>query len=368
MASQKKDKINSKHIEFLNLAFEQAKINLGSTKTNPSVGCVVEKNGSIISSGCTSFNGYPHAEFNALNKNLNFKNSNIYITLEPCTHYGKTPPCTNIIIRKKPKNVYYSLDDFDERTTKKAKTLLIKKNIKVNKNLLKNKALDFYESYQSKHINKLPLLDAKIALSNDFFTIHKEKKWITNQYSRSIGHLLRSRYECIITTSETLNKDNAILNCRIKGLENKTPDLVIVDRKLKIKKTLSIFKNEQISRKIIIFTYSNNLKRLPNFFKKNNIKLYGITKNKNEKKEIISIIEILKKRGYTRLFVEAGLKFISFLIKEKIIKYLYIFKSNNRLNSKGKNNFSVNYIKNIKLKNKQNVFLFGDKLFKEKIR
>ena len=96
-----KNNLNSKNLYFLTLAFEQAKVNLGSTGTNPSVGCIVEKNGTVISSGRTSLQGRPHAESNALKKKINFKNSNIYITLEPCSHYGFTPPCTNIIIKKK---------------------------------------------------------------------------------------------------------------------------------------------------------------------------------------------------------------------------------------------------------------------------
>ena len=121
MANRKRNKKNQNYLDYLNLAFEQAKVNLGSTKKNPSVGCVVEKNGSIISSGYTSSNGHPHAEFNALNKKINFKNSNLYVTLEPCVHYGKTPPCTNMIIKKKIKNVFYAIDDFDDRTKKKLK-------------------------------------------------------------------------------------------------------------------------------------------------------------------------------------------------------------------------------------------------------
>ena len=100
---KEKNNSQSKHYHFLKLAFEQAKINLGSTLTNPSVGCVVEKEGSIISSGYTSLKGRPHAEFNALNKKKNFKNANVYVTLEPCSHYGVTPPCTNIISKKKNK-------------------------------------------------------------------------------------------------------------------------------------------------------------------------------------------------------------------------------------------------------------------------
>ena len=91
----------NKDFFFTKLAFEQAKINLGCTGKNPSVGCVVEKNDSVISSGHTSLYGRPHAEVNALRKNVNFENATMYVSLEPCSHYGKTPPCTNLIIKKK---------------------------------------------------------------------------------------------------------------------------------------------------------------------------------------------------------------------------------------------------------------------------
>ena len=93
--------MRTSHNFFSNLAFNLAESHLGKTKLNPSVGCIIVKNNSVISSGVTSINGRPHAEFNALNKNINFKNSKMYLTLEPCTHYGKTPPCINLIKRKK---------------------------------------------------------------------------------------------------------------------------------------------------------------------------------------------------------------------------------------------------------------------------
>ena len=88
------------HNFFSNLAFDLAANNVGKTKENPSVGCVVVKDNTVISSGVTSVNGRPHAEYNALNKNLNFKGAVMYLTLEPCTHYGRTPPCTNLIKKK----------------------------------------------------------------------------------------------------------------------------------------------------------------------------------------------------------------------------------------------------------------------------
>ena len=89
------------HNFYLNLAFNLAEKNLGKTRKNPSVGCVIVKNNAVISSGVTSIDGRPHAEYNALNKKINFSGSNMYVTLEPCTHFGVTPPCTDIIKRKK---------------------------------------------------------------------------------------------------------------------------------------------------------------------------------------------------------------------------------------------------------------------------
>ena len=174
MANLRRNKSQKKHLEYLSLAFELAKINLGSTKENPSVGCVVEKNGSIISSGYTSINGRPHAEFNALNKKINFKDSNMYISLEPCSHFGKTPPCTNIIRKKKIKKVFYTINDPDKRSKNKSKKVLSKFNVLTKKNYLKKKALKFYESYYKFKINKFPLIDTKIALSKDYFSNSKK--------------------------------------------------------------------------------------------------------------------------------------------------------------------------------------------------
>ena len=104
--------------------------------TNPSVGCIVERNGSVLSSGYTSLKGRPHAEFNALNKKINFKNANLYTTLEPCSHYGKTKPCTNII--KKILRIF--IFQFTMKILGQKKSI---DNLKIHKiklmNLLKNK-------------------------------------------------------------------------------------------------------------------------------------------------------------------------------------------------------------------------------------
>ena len=93
--------MKTSHNFFSNLAFNLAESHVGKTGTNPSVGCVVVKNGSVISSGTTSKKGRPHSEYNALNNLKNCSGASLYTTLEPCTHIGKTPPCVDIIIKKK---------------------------------------------------------------------------------------------------------------------------------------------------------------------------------------------------------------------------------------------------------------------------
>ncbi len=364
MAKQKRNKFHKKHTEYLNLAFELAKINLGSTKENPSVGCIVEKNGSIISSGYTSINGRPHAEYNALNKKINFKNSNIYITLEPCSHYGKTPPCTNIIKQKGIKKVYYPIYDFDERSKNKSSKIFKKRNILISKFLHKEKALKFYESYHRFKKNKLPIINAKIAISKDYFTGVKKREWITNKQSRKLTHLLRSQHDALLSTSKSINKDNSLLNCRIKGLMDKSPNLLIIDRNLTIKKNLSIFKLKT-RRKIYIFTTNNNKKKIK-WLKKNNIKVF-LVKKMNSNIDFKNIFQMFIKLGFSRIFIETGLTFLNFLIINKFINYIYIFKTKSNLSKNGFNNSSNKLIKKIKLKNKLKFYLDNDNVYLERL-
>ena len=160
---------------YLKLAFHQAEVNLGSTSLNPSVGCVVIKNNSVISSGRTSFNGRPHAEANALEKKINLKGSNIYITLEPCSHYGKTPPCVKKIIDKKLNKVIFSINDVDKRSKNLAYTKLKKAKVNVKKFLHKSYAEKFYTSYFLQSTKQLPFIDIKLAVSRDYLSINKKK-------------------------------------------------------------------------------------------------------------------------------------------------------------------------------------------------
>ena len=350
------------HNFFSNLAFNIAESNVGKTNKNPSVGCIIVKNNSVISSGVTSINGRPHAEYNALSKNLNFKDAYMYVTLEPCTHYGITPPCTNLIRKKKVKKVYYCFEDPDIRTYKKAKIVLNNRIKKIKKIDDRNK--DFYKSYFFNKKYKLPFIDAKIAVSKDFSTISKKNKWITNSRSRKVSHLIRSKYDCIISTSASINKDNSLLNCRIKGLNNFKPDLVIIDRKLRLKKNLALYSLAK-KRKTYLLTTSNNSKKT-SFLKKRYIKIIKLN-SLLTKDDFLNLFTKLFQLGKRRILIESGLIFLNQLLKMNFINNLYIFKSNTKLRSNGFNNSKKNLIKNLKILKQVNVNLNNDKLLKARI-
>ena len=332
-------KIN--HNYFLNLAFQLAENNLGHTKLNPSVGCVVVKNNTVISSGVTSINGRPHSEFNALHNISNCNGATLYSTLEPCTHYAKTPPCVNIIIKKKIKNVYYAFEDPDIRTFQKAKKILEKKGI-ITKLIKSKKYQKFYRSYFINKKFRIPFITAKIAISKDYLTINKKNKWIINAISRKTVHLLRSKHDCIISTSKSVNSDNPLLNCRIEGLNNHKPDLFIVDLNLRLKKKL-ILNNIIKKRKTYLITKKKNLNKTL-YYKRIGYKIFCINSLEN-KKDFILLYKKIYQMGYSRVFIEAGLTFLNTLIKNELIHDLYVFKNNNKLGKKGMNNNSSIYLK-----------------------
>ena len=345
----------------IKLAIEKAKLNLGYTGDNPSVGCLVVKNNSVISSATTSKNGRPHAEYLALSKKKNFSDASLYVSLEPCSHYGKTPPCTNIIKKKKIKKVVFPFIDNNPLTRKRSFDILKKKKIKVVFNK-ENNQFSLYESYYNQFLNTIPHIDAKIALSKDLFTINKKNKWITNIYSRSRGHLIRSQYNCIITSYKTINDDNSMFDCRIEGLENKSPDIVILDRNLKLLKNLNIIKKKIPKRKLYIITSCTNKNKM-RYFKKKGFKIIFF-KSLNKVNDYKLVLMLLKKRGFHRILLESGLGVLNYFLENKFINTLFLFKSKSMLNSKGKNNYSNKIIKSFNLKNKIKVNLLGDELFK----
>ncbi len=364
--STKRDKFTSEDYYYMNHAINLAAERNGFTGLNPSVGCVVVKNNKIISFGQTGFKGRPHAENVALKacKKKDLKGSTIYVTMEPCTHHGKTPPCTDLIVKSKIKRVIYSIDDVDIRTKNKAYAFLKSKKIITSRGLLKNKTKKIYKNYFEHKKNEKPFIVSKLASSKDYF-ISARKKFITNEYSRKISHLFRYYYDAILISSKTANADKSVLSCRIEGLENHSPLRLIIDRELKIIKTSAII-NDSRKKNTIIFHNSNNKMKI-NSLKSKGIKLKYVDLDINGQLNLKKIFSNIYKMGVTSIIIEGGKSLTKNLLKNNLINEFYLFRSNKNLKKSVKNNI-LDLIKKINnsFKKKENIdtFLNGEEIIR----
>ena len=324
--STKKDKFTFKDKKYMQLALSLASVRKGLTGKNPSVGCLVVKNNKIISIGQTGFNGRPHAEYNAINNSFeNLNGSKMYLTLEPCNHYGKTPPCTNSIIKSGIKEVIYSMEDIDNKVKGKSFKILTNRNIKVKKGLLKNEAKNLYESYIINRINKLPYVTAKIAVSKNKLIYSNGTKRITDKSSDKLTHFLRYKNDSIMISSKTLNIDNPRLDCRLKGYEKFSPRRIILDRNLKIDLNSYIIKSANKNNTIIFYNLSN--KRKLEILKKKGINLIKLNLSKNGLFDLNLILKRLYISGVRNLLIEGGDEITKNLINNRLINIFYLFKS-----------------------------------------
>ncbi len=333
--STRKDNYSSKDKAYMRIALNLAMARKGLTGDNPSVGCVIVKNDKIISVGQTGYDGRPHAETNAINNSFqSLLGSKMYITLEPCNHYGKTPPCTKSIIKSGINEVLYSINDIDKKVRGKSFKILNRNNIKVRKGLLKEKTKDLYNSYVINRRYKLPFVTAKIAISNNKLIYSQGTKRITNQTSDKLSHYLRYKNDAIMISSITLNIDNPKLNCRLKGYENFSPKRIILDKNLEIDFNTFIYKSIK-KNNTIIFHNSQNFKKIKILKKKGAI-LCKIKLNKKKRFIIKNILKKLFSLGIRSLLVEGGDKITKNMLSKRLINQFYLFKSSKNLSKSKK--------------------------------
>ena len=328
--STKKDKFSKKDKIFMELALNLAKARHGLTGINPSVGCVIVKNNEILSIGQTGFNGTPHAEFNAIkNSNESLKDAKIYVTLEPCSHYGKTPPCTNIIIKKKIKEVVYAIEDIDKKVKGKTLKILQSKDILVKKNLLKNEVNNFYIPYFFNRKNNLPYVTGKIAISKNNLIYSKGTKRITDIHSDKLTHFLRYKNDSLMISYKTLNEDNPKLNCRLDGLNKFSPKRIILDNNLEMNTSSYIFRTANKNNTVVFYKKANKAKI--SVFKRKGIQLIKSSLLKNGNFDIKLILKKLYSLGCRNLLVEGGNDLSQSIIKRRLFNQFYLFKSPKKL-------------------------------------
>ena len=252
-------KISKSDKKFMDLAISLAEDRVGLTGSNPSVGCVIVNKSQIISVGQTGIGGTPHAETVAIKsaKKEDLRGSSMYVTLEPCNHYGRTPPCTKQIIKNKIGRVFFGVNDVDIRTSGKTTKILNNFNIKVKNNVQIKKILNLYKSYFFLKKQDYPFITGKIACTKDYY-IKTNRKYISNTHSLNFSHLLRYKNQGILVSSKTVNSDNPQLNCRLNGLLKYSPTRFVLDKNLDISLKSKLVKNSKKIKTYIFYNKRNS--------------------------------------------------------------------------------------------------------------
>ena len=345
------------HNKWMNYAILLAKRSKGITGKNPPVGCVIVKNDILLSSGRTSISGRPHAEENAINSLIeknNLPGSTMYVTLEPCAHKNSTGmSCAKLIAASGISKIFIGCIDPDPRTAGRGITILKKSNIKVYQNYLQNDCLEIYDGFFSRILNKKPFISLKIACSLDgkIALNNNQSKWITNDLSRNYAHLIRSQNDAIMTTSSTIVSDNPEMNCRLDGVENRSPTKVILDRYLKVTQNYKIY-NSLPNTDILIYSL---LEIDKHFTKNKKIQNIKIKKGLSNESYFNTIFNDLAFRGVNNLLIEAGSKLNTILLTLGFIDEILIFRSGKIIGNDGLpmidnlNVHTMNNIENYKL-------------------
>ena len=270
---------------------ELAKQAQGETSPNPLVGCIVLNDiGEIISTGYHKKYGENHAERDALLKLDDAKNCTLIVNLEPCSHYGKTPPCADLIIEKGVKRVVYGMKDVNPIVAGNGLKKLIDAGIEVIGPILEDECRKLNEIFIKNQVEHKTFVALKTATTIDgkIATSTNDSKWITSDFAREEVRNIRKRYDAILTSSSTILADNPTMEHKCK---------VILDRKLKTNSQMIIYKQG----KIFVFHSLKNQASLSN----NNLQ-YIYTPTVNNKLGIEFILEELYKRGIMSVLIEAG--------------------------------------------------------------
>ena len=222
---------------FMARAIEVSLRHQGQTLTNPSVGCVLVKDGKIIAEAVTAIGGRPHAERQALEMaGEAARGATAYVTLEPCSHWGKTPPCANALVEYGVARVVVAVNDPDERVSGRGYTILRDAGIVVETGLLRAEGQRALAGYLTRQVKKRPHVILKLAVSADGMIGRKGEGQvaITGPEARHAVHELRARCDCILVGIGTAIADDPELTVRISGMEQRSPVRIVLDRQLEL--------------------------------------------------------------------------------------------------------------------------------------
>ena len=249
------------HEKYIKRCIQIAENGLGTTAPNPMVGCVIVHNNIIIGEGFTSPFGGSHAEVNAIssvNDKSLLNEATLYVTLEPCSHFGKTPPCVDAIIQFKIPKIVIGTIDTHSKVAGKGIEKLKEAGCEVIVAVLENEVKAHHKRFFTFHNKKRPYIILKWAESSDGFIAPKTRNeikpvWITNELSRQLVHKWRTEEQAILVGTNTVIDDNPSLT--IRDWTGKNPVRVVIDKDLKLASTYKVFEE---SAEVIVFCNEND--------------------------------------------------------------------------------------------------------------
>ena len=315
--------------KFMRQALKQAARGLGRTSPNPVVGAVIVRNGKIIASGYHQRAGYPHAEIEALRKMEGEarKGDSLYVTLEPCNHYGKTPPCTEAILKRGIRRVFMGMRDPNPNVSGGGARFLEENGVEVQSGLLEAECRRQNEAYIKFITTGRPFVSAKSAMTMDGWTASStgHSQWITNEKSRRFVHGLRDKVDGIMVGVGTVLTDDPSLTSRLKHGKGKDPVRIIVDTRLRTPPASKVINHQSSSKTFIALGEGVSTDRL------NGISRDGVSTivcpTKNGRIDLGALLDVLGGMSITSLLVEGGADIMGSMIRERLVDKFYLFKA-----------------------------------------
>lgn len=310
--------------KYMRLAMQLAGNAIGRTSPNPLVGAVIVKDNRVVGCGWHRKAGTPHAEVHALNQAGELaQGADVYVTLEPCAHYGKTPPCAKALVEAKVKNVYGGLLDVNPKVAGKGFKILEDAGIHVEYGFLQDELRKQNEVFFKWIEHKKPFIVLKAAMTLDgkIATATGQSKWITNEISRAYGYKLRDIYDGIMVGINTVIEDNPMLTARVDG--GKNPIRIVVDSSLRIDINANVVQDK--SAKTIIATTDKADKDKILKLQAQDVDVIVVDKDENDKVDIEKLLDILGQQNICSILVEGGATLSGSFVAKKLVDKVYFF-------------------------------------------
>lgn len=333
-------------IAYMRYALRLASRNLGQTWPNPSVGAVIVQQGKIVGCGWTARGGRPHAEPLALEQAGPLaKEATMYVTLEPCAHTGKTPPCADTIVQAGIRRVVVACTDPDARTNGKGIAQLKKAGLEVTESICRAEAEAFNAGFFSAIQKQRPFVAMKIAstLDGKIATSGGDSKWITGEAARAHGHLLRAQYDALLSGIQTVLADNPLFTCRLPGMQDRSPVRVIMDTQLRLPHTSQLVTTTHETPTWLITAESSLSQRdRCEQLTRSGIRLLTVPVI-DGRASLPATLELLAKEGVTRVLVEAGPTLSGALMQARLCDRLYWFHSPKTMGDRGRDALTADW-------------------------